>query len=241
MPSHDNDYTPRVKICGLRDSDAALTAARAGADFLGFVFVEGVRRQLTPFQGQEVVRGYRIRTRDHRKARARDNVAKTVGLFRNQDAKWVNRVAQQVDLDYIQLCGDEDEAYTRAIWKPIFRQVRVKPDTNAAQLAATVNPHLTAGQHVILDTYDTDTPGGSGKRFNWQLAAGIAHSDKVLLAGGLDPNNVASAVEQLKPWGVDVSTGVETDGIKDLDKIRRFIQNAKSATSVEHDTMQVAC
>ena len=241
MPSHDNDYMPRVKICGLRDSDAALTAARAGADFLGFVFVEGVRRQLTPFQGQEIVRGYRIRTRDHRKTRARDNVAKTVGLFRNQDAKWVNRVAQQVDLDYIQLCGDEDEAYTRAIWKPIFRQVRVKPDANAAQLASIVNPHLAAGQHVILDTYDTDTPGGSGKRFNWQLAADIAHSDNVLLAGGLDPDNVAPAVEQLKPWGVDVSTGVETDGIKDLDKIRRFIQNAKSATSVEHDTMQVAC
>lgn len=231
MPSHDNNYTPRVKICGLRDSDAALTAARAGADFLGFVFVEGVRRQLTPFQGQEIVRGYRIRTRDHRKTRARDNVAKTVGLFRNQDAKWVNRVAQQVDLDYIQLCGDEDEAYTRAIWKPIFRQVRVKPDTNAAQLASTVKPHLAAGQHIILDTYDTDAPGGSGKRFNWQLAEGIAHADNVLLAGGLAPDNVASAIERLKPWGVDVSTGVETDGIKDLDKVRRFIQNAKSAPS----------
>lgn len=231
MPQHEQQYTPRVKICGIRDSDSALIAARAGADFLGFVFVEGVRRQLTPFQGQEIVRGYRIRTRDHRKSRARDKVAKTVGLFRNQDAKWVNRVAQRVDLDYIQLCGDEDEAYTRAIWKPVFRQVRVKPDTDNATLAATVEPHINAGAHVILDTYDSDAPGGSGKRFNWELAAGIAQSDNVLLAGGLDSDNVASAIDQLKPWGVDVSTGVETDGIKDPDKIRRFIETAKSANA----------
>lgn len=231
MPQHEQTYTPRVKICGIRDSDSALIAARAGADFLGFVFVEGVRRQLTPFQGQEVVRGYRIRTRDHRKSRARDKVAKTVGLFRNQDAKWVNRVAQQVDLDYIQLCGDEDEAYTRAIWKPIFRQVRVKPDADTADLAAAVQSHISNGKHVILDTYDTDAPGGSGKRFNWDLAAGIAESENVLLAGGLDSYNVASAIEQLRPWGVDVSTGVETDGIKDPDKIARFIETAKSANA----------
>ena len=231
MPQHEQPYTPRVKICGIRDSDSALIAARAGADFLGFVFVEGVRRQLTPFQGQEIVRGYRIRTRDHRKSRARDKVAKTVGLFRNQDAKWVNRVAQRVDLDYIQLCGDEDEAYTRAIWKPVFRQVRVKPDTDNATLAATVEPHINAGAHVILDTYDSDAPGGSGKRFNWELAAGIAQSENVLLAGGLDSDNVASAIDQLTPWGIDVSTGVETDGIKDPDKIRRFIETAKSANA----------
>ena len=231
MPPHEQTYTPRVKICGIRDSDSALIAARAGADFLGFVFVEGVRRQLTPFQGQEVVRGYRIRTRDHRKSRARDEVAKTVGLFRNQDAKWVNRVAQQVDLDYIQLCGDEDEAYTRAIWKPIFRQVRVKPDADAEDLAAAVKSHVSNGKHVILDTYDTDAPGGSGKRFNWDLAAGIAQSENVLLAGGLDSDNVASAIEELRPWGVDVSTGVETDGIKDPDKIACFIETAKSANA----------
>ena len=231
MPPHERTYTPRVKICGIRDSDSALIAARSGADFLGFVFVEGVRRQLTPFQGQEVVRGYRIRTRDHRKSRARDKVAKTVGLFRNQDAKWVNRVAQQVDLDYIQLCGDEDEAYTRAIWKPIIRQVRVKPDSNTADLAAAVQSHVSNGKHVILDTYDTVAPGGSGKRFNWELAAGIAQSENVLLAGGLDADNVASAIEQLRPWGVDVSTGVETDGIKDPDKIACFIETAKSANA----------
>ena len=225
------NYTPRVKICGIRDSDTALAAARAGADFLGFVFVEGVRRQLTPFRGQEVVRGYRIRTRDHRASRARDKTAKTVGLFRNQDHKWVNRVAQQVDLDYIQLCGEEDEEYHRAIWKPIIRQVRVRPDADQRELTQTVLSILDAGHHVLLDTFDTSTPGGSGKTFNWKLAQGIANSDRVMLAGGLDSENVSTAIQQLQPWGVDVSTGVETEGIKDTDKITRFIQAAKGITT----------
>ena len=226
-----NDYTPRVKICGIRDSDTALVAARAGADLLGFVFVEGVRRQLTPFQGQEVVRGYRIRTRDHRKSRARDRVAKTVGLFRNQEAEWVNRVTQRADLDYVQLCGDEDEAYMRAIWKPVIRQVRVKADADISELRDVVAGHTESGRYVLLDSFDKDVPGGSGKTFDWQLAQGVAENENVLLAGGLTPENVASAVQQLRPWGVDVSTGVETDGVKDHDKIRNFIQAAKGGAS----------
>lgn len=221
------DYTPRVKICGIRDSDSALVAARSGADLLGFCFVEGVRRQLTPFQGQEIVRGYRIRTRDHRRSRARESTAKTVGLFRNQDAKWVNRVAQQVDLDYIQLCGEEDEQYCRAIWKPIIRQVRVPQDIDRHDLSRTVDSHLEAGRHVLLDRFDPETPGGSGKRFDWKLAEGISNNDRVLLAGGLDADNVKDAIALLQPWGVDVSTGVETDGIKDHHKIRAFINAAK--------------
>lgn len=225
------DYIPRVKICGLRDSDSALVAARAGADLLGFCFVEGVRRQLTPFQGQEIVRGYRIRTRDHRQSRARERTAKTVGLFRNQGAKWVNRVAQQVDLDYIQLCGEEDDQYYRAIWKPIIRQVRVPHDINRDDLSKTVETHLKAGRHVLLDSFHAETPGGSGMKFNWDLAEGVTQNDRILLAGGLDPDNVTDAITMLQPWGVDVSTGVETDGIKDHQKIRAFINAAKGKTT----------
>lgn len=230
MAGTEQSRAPRVKICGLRDSDAALVAARAGADYLGFVFVEGVRRQLTPYRGQEAVRGYRIRTRDHRSARARARTAKTVGLFRNQDAAWVNRVAQQVDLDYVQLCGDEDDAYMRAIWKPIFRQVRVRHDDDPAALRDDVMRHIDAGRHVVLDRYDADTPGGAGRAFDWALASGIVDCERVFLAGGLDPSNVGDAVESLSPWGVDVSSGVETDGVKDHDKIGQFVEAAKSRT-----------
>ncbi len=219
--------TPYVKICGIRDGDAAVEAANAGADFFGVVLVEGVRRQLTPFQAQEVVRNYRIRARDHRVKRVRNHGPRVVGLFRNQDARWVNKVAQQVDLDCVQLCGDENEAYMRQMWKPILRQVRVKSDMSVDKLGKIVDCHLSQNRYVLLDRYEEQVPGGTGKSFDWQIAEGVADRDGVLLAGGLDPDNVANAIDRLSPWGVDVSTGVESDGIKDRGKIRSFIEIAK--------------
>lgn len=222
-------YVPKVKICGLRDGDSAVEAAHAGADYLGFNLVEGVRRQLTRFQAQDVVRNYRIRARDHRVYRLREKGPQVVGLFRNQDARWVNKAAQQVDIDCVQLCGDEDEAYMRAMWKPVLRQVWIKSDTSRDELGDLVEHHLARGRMVLLDRYNEHTPGGGGKTFDWSIAEGIAEREGVLLAGGLNPENVDGAVQQLKPWGVDVSSGVETDGIKDHSKIRAFIETAKSA------------
>ena len=221
-------YVPKVKICGFRDGDSAVEAARAGADYLGFVLVEGVRRQLTRFQAQEVVRNYRIRARDHRVKRIREKGPQVVGLFRNQDARWVNKSAQQVDLDCVQLCGEEDDAYIRSMWKPVLRQVRVKSDMSHQELEDIVGHHLTNGRMVLLDRYDEQTPGGSGRTFDWGIAEGIANLEGVLLAGGLQPDNVGDAISQLTPWGVDVSTGVETDGIKDHAKIKAFVEIAKS-------------
>ena len=222
-------YVPKVKICGIRDGDSAVEAAHAGADYLGFNLVEGVRRQLTRFQAQDVVRNYRIRARDHRVYRLREKGPQVVGLFRNQDARWVNKAAQQVDVDCVQLCGDEDEAYMRAMWKPVLRQVWIKSDTSRDELGDLVEHHLARGRMVLLDRYNEHTPGGAGKTFDWSIAEGIAEREGVLLAGGLNPENVDGAVQQLKPWGVDVSSGVETDGIKDHSKIRAFIETAKSA------------
>lgn len=221
-------YQPKVKICGIRDGDSAVEAAQAGADYLGVVLVEGVRRQLTPFQAQEVVRNYRIRARDHRIKRLRQKGAKVVGLFRNQDVRWVNKTAQQVDIDCVQLNGEEDEAYMRAMWKPVIRQLRIKSDMSHDELSDLVDHHLSLDRIVLLDRYDESVPGGSGKTFDWSIAEGIADREGVLLAGGLYPENVSDAIQRLSPWGVDVSTGVETDGIKDHSKIRAFIETAKS-------------
>lgn len=221
-------YQPKVKICGLRDGDSAMVAANSGADFLGLCLVEGVRRQLTPFEAQEVARNYRIRARDHRVKRLRQKGPQLVGLFLNQDARWVNKTAQQVDLDYVQLNGEEDEAYMRAMWKPVIRQLRIKPDMTREQLSDIVDHHLANNRIVLLDRYEENEPGGTGKSFDWRMAKEIANREGVLLAGGLAPDNVQSAVNQLSPWGVDVSSGVETDGIKDHAKIRSFIRTAKS-------------
>ena len=222
-----NDHVPKVKICSLRDADTALAAAKSGADFVGLNFVEGVRRQLKVMEGAAVVARYRLR------APRNKYPTKFVGLFRNQPADWVNEVSKRVVLDYVHLCGEEDETYMRSMWRPILRQVRIRPGTTGTALGAEVQHHLDAGRMVVLDHYDEKTLGGAGKTFDWSIAKGIADREGVLLAGGLDPDNVASAVEMLRPWGVDVSSGVETDGEKDRDKIREFIDTAKAAGAAD--------
>jgi phosphoribosylanthranilate isomerase len=243
-------HITKVKICGLRDTESALVAADAGADYLGFNFVEGVRRQLKPTEGQMVIRGFRIRghrrpadirpiasplgkrTRGPGGAGRRDRDGggpALVGLFRNQPADFVNNVARMADLDMVHLCGDEDEAYIRSMWKPVLRQVRVRTGTTAAELSALVKPHVEARRMVVLDHYDENTLGGAGLAFEWSAAEGVASLEGVLLAGGLTPENVRGAIDRLRPWGVDVSSGVETDGVKDHGKIRAFIAAAKGA------------
>jgi len=212
----------RVKICGLRSAEAALVASEAGADFLGFVFVEGVRRQLLPDEGARIIS-------DYKKARTGSNTPRIVGLFRNQDADWVNQTARQADLDYLQLCGDENYEYMDRMVLPVLKQIRVRKGTTPEKLAGIVSPYLASNRSVVLDRYDRDTPGGSGRTFDWATAEGVANLDNVLLAGGINPENVGSAINQLSPWGIDVSTGVETDGIKDPVRIRAFIDAVRNA------------
>ena len=220
----------KIKICGIRDAETAMAAADAGADYIGLNFVEGVRRQLQPIEGQAIVRSFRIRGhRGQTGHGGRSEATEVVGLFCNQPADWVNRTARTIDLDFVHLTGDEDEPYARSMWKPVFRQVHIRVDTTPERLDLEVRAHLEAGRTVVLDRYDPDTPGGAGKTFDWAVAAEVASLEGVLLAGGLNPENVGRAVRQLRPWGVDVSSGVETDGVKDHAKIRAFIDAALSA------------
>ncbi len=213
----------RIKICGLRSVEATLAASNAGADYLGFNFVEGVRRQLQPEQGALIIADYK-RNRDRT-----PETARLVGLFRNQDADWVNETSGLAGLDFVQLCGDEGDEYVAQMELPVFRQVRVKPGTTTEELGNLVSPHLDAGRIVLLDHFDKVSPGGSGKSFDWTVAEGVANLDNVLLAGGLDSDNVGSAIALLSPWGVDVASGVETDGVKDPDRIRAFIEAVRNA------------
>jgi phosphoribosylanthranilate isomerase len=218
-----NRQRTHVKICGLRDSPNALVAADAGADYLAFNFVEGVRRQLQPDEGQWVTEGF-IGGRE-----GIPNGPKLVGLFRDQPVEWVRRVSQQCHLHMAQLNGDEDLAYAEELIVPVMRQIRVKPDDAAEDIRKEVESWLSAGHMVILDSFHPSAPGGTGVAFDWSVADGIVEEEGVLLAGGLTPENVGAATQQLNPWGVDVASGVEVDGVKDPDKIREFINAARSA------------
>ena len=211
----------KVEICGISTAEAMLAAAESGVDYVGLILVEGVRRQIQPEEAAEIVAEYR--------KSAPANGPKIGGLFRDQPAEWVNSVADRIGLEYVQLTGNEDEAYTAKIARPVFRQVHIRPETTHEELSSTVQAHLDAGRIVVLDRYDPKTPGGAGKVFDWSVAEGVASREGVLLAGGLNPDNVAEAVRMLRPWGVDVSSGVETDGVKDLGKIRAFTEAARSA------------
>ena len=213
------------KICGFRDPDSAVVAAESGASFLGFVFVEGVRRQLLPEQGAEIISEYR-------KVAGSDG-PKLVGLFANQPADFIDSVVELCGLDYAQLCGDEPPDFWNGLSVPVIRQVKVRDDLDKPDAVALAVRHvemaLDAGYLALLDKHVAGYLGGTGFSFDWEIAREIARDHKVLVAGGLIPENVADAIRIARPWGVDVSTGVETNGQKDPAKIRAFAAAVETA------------
>ncbi len=205
------------KICGLRDARNALAAAEAGASFLGFVFVHGVRRRLTPEQASEVIRQYR---------RERSGGPALVGLFADQAADEVNRIVRRCGLQYAQLCGGEPPDYWDKIEASVIKVIRIREDLGreaASELAAASVEEVAARRHIpLLDKYEPGGLGGTGRSFDWSIAANLAARYDFMLAGGLNPENVGDAIEAACPWAVDVSSGVETGGLKDAGKIRAF-------------------
>jgi phosphoribosylanthranilate isomerase len=212
----------KIKICGLRSTEASIVASDAGADFLGFNFVEGVRRQIQLTDAEQILT-------DYREGRQTSKQPGLVGLFRDQDIDQVNKTARTLELDYLQLCGSEDEEYVSKVELPVFKQLFVKEGSTPLNVNEMVSPFLSSGHGIILDSFTKGALGGSGKSFDWASAVGIANRDKVFLAGGLNPENVQSAIKQLSPWGVDVASGVEIDGVKDPERIRAFIKAVRNA------------
>ena len=208
----------RFKICGLRDVDHALVAAEVGADFLGFGFVDGVRRHLTLEQAYPVIQAFRDRWGD--------DGPKLVGLFADQPIAFVNRVVSECGLDYAQLCGAEGVSYWNQVSVPVIRQIRVRDEGERSavieQVILLAGRAVNHGQTPLLDTYRPGAQGGTGHTFDWSIAAEVSKQFKALLAGGLTPDNVGEAIAVARPWCVDVSSGVETGGTKDSAKIRAF-------------------
>ena len=216
----------RFKICGLRDVPNALVAAESGADFLGFNFVEGVRRQLQPAEGSQIIYDFRI-------AFDGDSMPGIVGLFANQDADFINDIIYRCGLDYVQLCGDEPPAMWSELAAPVMRQVKVREDLPRSEAVALTSHQvaeaLEAGHLALMDKHKPGALGGTGITFDWAIARQVARDKSVLVAGGLNPDNVAEAISVAAPWGVDVSSGVETDGVKDPRKIRAFAAAVRAA------------
>jgi phosphoribosylanthranilate isomerase len=210
----------RVKICGITDVTYVKSAAKAGADLIGVVFAESPR-QVTGDQAKAIA------------AAAREQGLTVVGVFVNTPAAEVNRTATECGLDWVQLSGDEDTDYCRHIKKPFIKTLHVSAAWDEARLLAELESLQRKLRHhppvYHLDTYVEAKYGGTGQSFGWEIARRAAQLYPLIIAGGLDPEKVGRVVAGLKPWGVDVSSGVETDGVKDIKKIKAFVKAARSA------------
>jgi len=200
----------------------ALAAAEAGADFLGLVFAPS-RRQVSAEKALQVVEA----------VRALNPSQVVVGVFVNSAADEVNRIADYCHLEWVQLSGDETWHYCQQIERPIIKTVHVSNTRTSEEISSEIAiGHQLLPQKdfvCLLDSRVADTYGGTGQAFDWQLARGVSTTFPVLIAGGLNPTNVGQMIREIQPWGVDVSSGVETNGQKDTAKIKAFIQAVKAA------------
>jgi phosphoribosylanthranilate isomerase len=202
----------RAKICGITRIEDGLAAASAGADAIGLVFYARSPRAVSAEQARTIIA-------------ALPPFVTSVGLFVDAPAEEVEVILASVPLDLLQFHGDETPDYCRGFSRPYIKVVRMADEVDLKAVAAEY--HDAHG--LLLDSYQKGVPGGTGHAFDWaRVPAGLGKP--VILAGGLDPGNVAQAVRQVRPYAVDVSSGVEADkGIKDANRIIAFMRGVETA------------
>jgi phosphoribosylanthranilate isomerase len=199
-----------LKICGMTRLADALHAAQQGATALGFVFWEKSPRYIAPERAAEIIA-------------ALPSAVTTVGVFVNETIDRVQAAAATAGVRVVQLHGDETPEYGAVLDRPIFRSMTLVD-------AETVIERWPLATALLLDAADRERRGGTGVTVDWSRAAALASRRRVILAGGLTPENVAAAIETVNPYGVDVSSGVESSpGVKDVAKVTRFLENARAA------------
>jgi len=211
-----------VKICGIRETAHALAIIEAGGDFIGVVFAPS-QRQVTQDQAHKIVST----------VKKYSETTAVAGVFVNTPATEVNRIANSCNLDWVQLSGDESWEYCCQITKPLIKVVRISHDQHPQEIYANLatGARVLSSQRYIylLDSQVKDKYGGTGTAFDWSLARQATEQFPVIIAGGLTPENVAQAIRLVSPWGVDVSSGVEVDGVKDITKIKAFVEAVRRA------------
>lgn len=201
--------TVRIKICGITNKEDALAAAHLGADALGFIFAPSPRK-ISAERAREIIK-------------ALPPFVKTVGVFVDEDPERVSSIAAMCGLDVLQLHGGESIDYCSSFDRRVIKAVRLRSRDDLENLSKYVN----VVDALLLDTYVPNKLGGTGITFDWKLAVEARRYGRIILAGGLNPENVAAAISIVKPYAVDASSGLEqSPGAKDHEKMAQFMREA---------------
>jgi phosphoribosylanthranilate isomerase len=198
----------KVKICGIRSVESALAAIAAGADFIGLNFVPTSKRKITEQTAREIIAAVR-------------GQVKVVGVFQDTESSFINQQTSILGLDFVQLHGHEDPAYCAQVQAPVIKAVSLQQDGDASAVMKTMQSFDVP--FFLLDRQEQ----GEGSLVRGETAHQIAGEFEIFLAGGLTPENITEIVREVRPFAVDVAGGIETDGKEDVEKMRRFINNAK--------------
>jgi phosphoribosylanthranilate isomerase len=202
----------KIKICGITNLDDAMAAADAGADALGFVFFKKSPRYITPEKAAAIISKLPVFTT-------------TVGVFVDERPEEILKIVEETAIDVLQLHGEEPPE-SCLLPRRVIKGIRIKSLVSLEPLSE----YQDVVSAFLLDTFEPHIPGGTGQVFNWDIAIEAKKFGRIILAGGLTPENISEAVRRVKPYGVDVSSGVEIEkGKKDHQKIRLFIERAKGA------------
>src|SRR5437867_1138793 len=196
-----------VKVCGITRPEDANQAVACGAGALGFVFWSKSPRFVDPYRARAIVRSL-------------PPLIATVGVFVNQPAEYVNGVASLVGLSAVQLHGDETPAFAAGIRRPVIKAIAIGGANDGAAVGGWAD-RVT----LLLDADDPQKRGGTGRTIDWTRAAALAASRRVILSGGLTPDNVVDAIRTVRPFGIDVSSGVESSpGVKDYGRLKALFE-----------------
>ncbi len=204
----------RVKICGITNLEDAQLSVDAGADALGFIFYKGSSRYINPYEARAI-------------ASTLPPFLTTVGVFVDEEIERVIDIADYVGLTAIQLHGNESPEYCSRLSRRIIKTLKVPESGSAKDLFKSISEYDNISA-ILLDTYIRGKEGGTGRVFDWDTAIEAKQYGRIILAGGLTPENVVDAIERVKPYGLDVCSGVESEvGKKDPQRLRDFINRAK--------------
>ena len=210
----DRNTQVKVKICGMTNLKDVKVAVDGGVDAVGFIFYKKSPRSVTMQEVREIILEL-------------PPFVDSVGVFVNETAEQINKIADHCKLDRVQLHGDESPAFCKKIRRRVIKAIRIKDIQSLKKLSDY------PVSSFLLDTFSKDQYGGTGKVFDWNLAYPAKKYGPIILAGGLTPINVHQAIQRIQPYGVDVCSGVESQpGIKDHKKMKAFLKNVKAERKI---------